>query len=72
MSDPKSPESGVFKLDEDRVAQALVLRGLLSSEDVAHCRPVKGGNPAGYLDRLVQAGLVTATQARRLLHELPE
>jgi serine/threonine protein kinase len=71
MSANKLSESGVFKLDEDRVAQALVLRGLLSPDEVAQCRPAKGGNPSAYLDRLVQAGLVTATQSKRLLHDLP-
>jgi serine/threonine-protein kinase len=53
-------------VDDDRLAQALVGRGLITREEAQQCRT--GTGPL--LDRLVQAGFLTATQAQRVRQEL--
>jgi eukaryotic-like serine/threonine-protein kinase len=72
MSQASKPESGPAKLDEERLAHALVSRGLVTREEVQQCRPADGpGGAKALLDRLTEAGLLTAGQARRALEELP-
>jgi serine/threonine protein kinase len=69
MSDPAKTDSAAGRLDEERLAHALVSRGLLTPEEVAECRPAAG--PEGLLRRLVEAGHLTRGQARRSVQELP-
>ncbi len=57
---------------EERLASALVSRGLLTHEELQTCPPPTEG-PAGVealLSRLTAAGLLTASQARRAAKEL--
>lgn len=66
-------ESGLTNLDEERLAHALVSRGLLTREEVQQC-PTPAGGEAGaeaLLNRLVAAKHLTHAQARRALEELP-
>ncbi len=60
------------KLEEERLAHALVSRGLVTREEVQQCRPatgqVAGAEPL--LARLVKAGFLSTSQARRTGQEL--
>ncbi len=58
---------GTARLDEERLAHALISRGLLTREEVQHCRPGTGGEagPEAFLSRLVAARLLTDNQAKR-------
>jgi eukaryotic-like serine/threonine-protein kinase len=71
MADPPRSE-GAARVDEERLAHALVSRGLLTREEVHDCRPSKGGEsgPEPLLARLVAAGFLTANQAKRAAQEL--
>ena len=58
--------------DDERLVHALISRGLLTREEVQAALP-PAGSPAGsepLLARLVQAGLLTAGQAKRARKEL--
>jgi serine/threonine-protein kinase len=71
---PQSPKSET-KLDkhvEDRLAQALINRGLVTREEVQHCRSGagRGGGPEALLARLVEARFLTSSQARRAVQEM--
>jgi serine/threonine-protein kinase len=71
---PEAPrtDSGSVKLAEERLAHALVSRGLLTAEEVQQCRGLPGApGPEALLKRLVEAGLLTPGQARRSAQELP-
>jgi serine/threonine-protein kinase len=71
---PEKPllESVASKADEERLAHALVSRGLLAREEVQECLTASGGKGAeAFLKRLVKAGSLTLNQARRALQELP-
>src|SRR5579875_1136401 len=59
------------RMDEERLAHALISRGLLTREEVHSCR-ADGGEPGAeaFLARLVAAGLLTANQAKRASKEL--
>src|SRR5579885_607462 len=72
MSQP-NPESAP-KLDDEqqRLAHALVSRGLLTSEEVQGCKPPDGAGARPFLTRLVEGGVLTRGQARRALHKLSE
>jgi serine/threonine-protein kinase len=73
MSQPPKAESGAARLDEERLIQLLVSRGLLTREELQQARP-PGGSPLppdALLKRLVEAGLLTPGQARRMFQELP-
>jgi serine/threonine-protein kinase len=71
MADNPKPEAPPVNLDEERLAHALISRGLLTREEWQQCRPAEGGGgPESQLQRLVQAGLLTAGQARRASQEL--
>jgi serine/threonine protein kinase len=64
-------ESLPTTVEEDRVAAALVGRGLVTREEVQQCR----GEPAGaqaFLDRLVAAGFLTPSQVQRLTPDLAQ
>jgi serine/threonine-protein kinase len=74
MPEPVKPESPSVssKLAEERLAHALVSRGLVTREEVQQCR--QDGTAAGdsLLSRLVKAGSLTLAQARRAKQELPQ
>src|SRR5271156_5803701 len=58
--------------DEERLAHALISRGLLTPEEVLKCR-AEGKDeigPEALLKRLVNAGFLTPNQANRAGHEL--
>ncbi len=58
--------------DEDRLAQALIGRGLIVGDEADACRsaPDAPGKPEDFLKRLVKAGSLTPNQARRSAKEL--
>ncbi|HZT78619.1 MAG TPA: serine/threonine-protein kinase [Gemmataceae bacterium] len=70
---PDHAKSDAGHAEEERLAHALVSRGLLTREEAQQCR-AGDGDEAGarpLLARLVRAGLLTAPQARRAAQELP-
>ena len=58
--------------DEDRLAQALIGRGLIVGEEADACRsaPDVASRPEEFLKRLVKAGSLTPNQARRVAKEV--
>ena len=58
--------------DEDRLAQALIGRGLIVADEAEACRTGadSSGKPEEFLKRLVKAGSLTPNQARRVAKEL--
>jgi serine/threonine protein kinase len=72
MSTESKPDAAAQKTDEDRLAHALVSRGLVTREEIGQCRPAAGADagPGALLTRLVDAGLLTPNQARRATQEL--
>jgi serine/threonine-protein kinase len=60
------------RLDEERLAHALISRGLLTREEVQSCPASPQGQlgAEALLARLVAAGLLTANQARRAAREM--
>ena len=58
------------KADEERLAHALVSRGLVTLEEVLECIPGEESGAQAFLKRLVKAGLLTKNQARRAAKEL--
>ena len=79
MSTPESsPAQAAAKpdtaasLDEERLAHALISRGLVTREETQPCRSnanTRGGAEA-FLNRLVKAGCLTPNQARRAVQEM--
>jgi serine/threonine protein kinase len=63
---------GTARVDEERLAHALISRGLLTREEAQHCRLGDGGDagPEALLARLVAAGFLTNNQAKRAAKEL--
>jgi serine/threonine-protein kinase len=70
MSQP--PPESVNKLDEEqqRLAHALVSRGLLTAEEVQNCKAPDGAGAKAFLARLIEGGLLTRGQAKRALKNL--
>jgi serine/threonine protein kinase len=65
------PEVSSDQIDEERLAHALVSRGLVAKEEVQSCRSHAGALGAeGLLKSLVKAGFLTQNQARRAHHEI--
>lgn len=58
--------------EEERLAHALISRGLLTKEEVQQCRATadKEAGPQQLLQRLVKAGFLTLGQARRAVQEM--
>ena len=58
--------------DEERLAQALIGRGLIVGDEADACRssPDASARPEEFLKRLVKAGSLTPNQARRVAKEL--
>ncbi len=72
MAEKSKSEASVGKLEEDRLAHALISRGMISKEEVQECRPAAGQarGADALLARLVQAGALTSNQAKRAIKEL--
>jgi serine/threonine-protein kinase len=76
MSDGERPTSETPRsdprLDEERLAHALVSRGLVTRDEAQACRSPAGveAGPDPLLARLVKAGALTAAHARRARKEL--
>ncbi len=62
-------ESAPTNVNEDRLAHALVSRGLITSEELEQCRAAAESGAEALLGQLVKAGFLTATQAKRILQE---
>src|SRR5437773_1493879 len=62
-------ESAPINVDEDRLAHALISRGLITTEELEECKAVAESGAEALLEKLVKAGYLTATQATRILHE---
>jgi len=72
MAEKSKSEPVVGKLEEERLAHALISRGMISKEEAQQCRP-QSGQPKGaeaLLARLVEAGFLTRNQAQRAGKEL--
>jgi serine/threonine protein kinase len=70
MAEPTRSD-GTARVDEERLAHALISRGLLTREEVQNCRAGSGEvGPQALLSRLVAAGFLTANQAERAGKEL--
>ncbi len=68
---PSKPDA--VKGDEERLAQALVGRGLVTEDEAKACRSPAGEAPARpeeFLKRLVKAGALAPNQARRVAQEV--
>lgn len=71
MPPASKPEIAAANTEEERLAQALIGRGLITREELQQCpsaeAPVSG---QALLSRLVKSGFLTANQARRAVQEL--
>jgi serine/threonine-protein kinase len=73
MPEPvKSESPSSTKLAEERLAHALVSRGLVTREEVQQSRQGEAAGAEGLLSRLVESGSLTQAQARRAKQELPQ
>src|ERR1051325_8746399 len=62
-------ETTPVNVDGDRLTHALVSRGFISNEELEQCKAAAEGGAEALLTKLVKAGYLTATQAKRILHE---
>ncbi len=60
--------------EEEKLGHALVTRGLITRDEMATCREgnSKAAGPEALLKRLVKAGFLTKTQAKRIAQEAKE
>src|SRR5437762_3329474 len=69
---PKSDPAAPARIEEERLAHALISRGLITRDEYLQ---VKGDNGATtlelFLKTLIKAGFLTPSQARRAAQELP-
>jgi serine/threonine-protein kinase len=72
MAGEPKPEPSAARQDEERLAHALISRGLVTRDEVQACKPGRSGpyGPEALLRRLVRAGHLTAGQAERARQEL--
>jgi serine/threonine-protein kinase len=72
MAETTKPEAAPVNPEEERLAHALISRGLLTREEYQQCRSVvdAGAKPEALLTRLVEAGFLTPNQAQRAGQEL--
>jgi serine/threonine-protein kinase len=71
MAGSSKTESRAAAADEERLAHALVTRGLLTREELQQGRAgPDGGGPRALLARLVKSGFLTPHQAERAFQEL--
>src|SRR5437762_8579768 len=71
MASAGKTDTALAPADEERLALALIGRGLVTPQELAQCR----GEPAGaegLLRRLAKGGFLTVHQASRLALELPQ
>ena len=66
------PEMNPVLVDEERMAHALVSRGLVTRDEVLKCRTTAGmdSGPEPLLARLIKAGYLTPNQGQRARQEL--
>src|SRR5262245_9060551 len=62
-------ESAPNHVDHKRLAHALVSRGFITNEELKLCKVAAEGGAEALLNKLVKAGFLTASQARRILQE---
>lgn len=62
-------DSAPINVDEERLSHALISRGFITSEELEECKAAAEGGAEALLGNLVKAGYLTATQAKRILHE---
>src|SRR5262245_10371750 len=72
MNDTLRNEPLSARAEEDRLALALVGRGLLTRDEVQSCRSSPAVGAEGLLNRLVEKHLVTEGQAQRVRQELSQ
>jgi serine/threonine-protein kinase len=72
MSVPTSsrPQAAAANLDEDRLVHALISRGLVTQEEIQAIRSPSVLTSEGLLTRLVEAGHLSSSQAKRVQQEL--
>ena len=70
MPEPAKADTAQARLEEERLANALVGRGLVTREEVERCRADGAPGAEPLLRRLVEAGCLTKSQARRSAQEL--
>src|SRR5438067_2171121 len=72
MSEATKPSAADARQDEERLAHALISRGLLTREEVQACPPPSDAavGPQGLLSRLVAGRALTPNQAKRAAREL--
>ncbi len=58
--------------EDERLAHALISRGLITREEAQQCRGAQAFGAEKLLERLVECGSLTAGQARRARQELPQ
>ncbi len=63
------PESTPLPIDEDRLAHALMTRGLVTADEIQACRTAPSAKTS-LLGRLVESGYLAPSQARRVQQEL--
>ncbi len=72
MPSSAKPESSSVSMEEEKLAQALVSRGLITREEWKQTRAAETGRGLGaMLAALVKAGFLTTGQAQRVAQELP-
>src|SRR5262249_19180714 len=72
MPAPAKSEALPVALDDERLAHALISRGLVTREEIQQCRAeLADPKPDSLLHRLVEAGFLASHQARRAVQELP-
>jgi serine/threonine-protein kinase len=72
MAESAKPDAPAVNVDEERLAHALISRGLLTREEFQQCRSAAGGAVGGdaLLGRLVKGGFLTVNQAQRARQEI--
>ncbi len=72
MSEPTTKAEARERAEEERLAHALISRGLLTREELQDGKVLDGtpAGPEGLLTRLARAGLLTAGQAKRVRKEI--
>ncbi len=72
MPESTKPAAPEINVEEERLAHALISRGLLTREEFHQCRSTDGGavGAEALLDRLVKGGFLTVNQAQRARQEL--
>jgi serine/threonine protein kinase len=72
QSAPSKPDAATAHADEEKLAHALISRGLVTSEEIQANRSSagEGTGPEALLLRLVKAGALTTKQAKRATSEL--